>query len=71
MSVWAKQLIIADKICNVRDLATCAPTDWSQGRTRDYLDWSELVVAGCRGVNVKLEQAFDSAVMQARDALGL
>ena len=63
----AKQVKIADKICNVRDVAACAPADWSRQRRLEYLRWSELVVAGCRGVNPKLEQAFDEAVLLARE----
>jgi guanosine-3',5'-bis(diphosphate) 3'-pyrophosphohydrolase len=71
VSVCAKQLILADKICNIRNIASSPPQDWSEERKRDYLDWSERVVAGCRGVNRNLEQAFDSAVTQARDIHGL
>jgi GTP diphosphokinase / guanosine-3',5'-bis(diphosphate) 3'-diphosphatase len=70
-SVWAKQLKIADKICNVRDITNCPPADWTSQRRRDYLDWSQQVVAGCRGFNANLEQAFDSAVTQARNVLGI
>jgi|SRR5579863_2549136 len=52
-SVRAKQLKIADKICNVRDITATPPADWSVQRRRDYLTWSEQLVAGCRGVNTK------------------
>ena len=36
-STRAKQLKIADKICNVRDVAVRPPTDWPSGRRLDYL----------------------------------
>ena len=69
-SVRAKQLKIADKICNVRDITATPPADWSLQRRRDYLTWSEQVVAGCRGVNTKLDEALDQAIARARSVLG-
>ncbi len=68
-SVRAKQVKIADKICNVRDVTLGPPADWSLERRREYLAWSEKVVAGCRSVNPKLDQAFDRAIAQALEVL--
>jgi guanosine-3',5'-bis(diphosphate) 3'-pyrophosphohydrolase len=68
-SIGAKQLKIADKICNIRDITTSPPADWPLQRRRDYLTWSEQVVAGCRGVNPKLDHAFDLAIARSRDVL--
>jgi GTP diphosphokinase / guanosine-3',5'-bis(diphosphate) 3'-diphosphatase len=65
----AKQVRIADKICNVRDIAVIPPAHWPVQRRLDYLTWSEKVVAGCRGVNRKLDQAFDQAIAQARASI--
>ena len=48
----AKQLKIADKICNIRDLDMTSPAGWDLERKVQYVDWAERVVAGCRGVNV-------------------
>jgi guanosine-3',5'-bis(diphosphate) 3'-pyrophosphohydrolase len=67
----AKQLKIADKICNIRDITVSPPADWSLERRNEYLAWSEEVVAGCRRVNAKLDQAFDKAIAQAREVLKL
>jgi guanosine-3',5'-bis(diphosphate) 3'-pyrophosphohydrolase len=67
----AKQLKIADKICNIRDITVSPPADWSLERRSEYLTWSEQVVAGCRHVNAKLDQAFDKAITQAREVLKL
>jgi guanosine-3',5'-bis(diphosphate) 3'-pyrophosphohydrolase len=67
----AKQITIADKISNVRDIAVSPPADWPLERRREYLTWSERVVAGCRGVNPKLDRAFDEAIGQARKGLDL
>jgi guanosine-3',5'-bis(diphosphate) 3'-pyrophosphohydrolase len=68
-SIRAKLLKIADKICNVRDITDTPPTDWPLQRRREYLEWSEQVVAGCRGVNAKLDQAFDQAISRAKNVL--
>ena len=37
------------------------PADWSAERKREYFEWAGEVVAGCRGVNTKLEGWFDGA----------
>ena len=64
-----KQIKIADKICNIRDIAVRPPHDWSLERRTEYLDWAQKVVSGCRGVNVKLDRAFDLAIEQAHESL--
>jgi GTP diphosphokinase / guanosine-3',5'-bis(diphosphate) 3'-diphosphatase len=69
LSPRAKQLKIADKICNLRDIASSPPVDWTLERCREYLDWAQAVVAGCREVNVELEQAFDETLAQAHRML--
>ncbi len=65
-SAAAKQLKIADKICNIRDIAANPPQDWSVDRKLEYLVWAERVVAGCRGANSGLDTAFDEALGRAR-----
>lgn len=70
LSLRAKQLKIADKICNVRDVTDAPPADWLLARRQKYLDWAMDVVAGCRGVNPSLDQAFDQAITKARNKLG-
>ena len=65
----AKQLKIADKICNIRDLTDSPPTQLAATTPGDYLAWSEQVVAGCRGVNAKLDEAFDQAIRRAKSLL--
>jgi guanosine-3',5'-bis(diphosphate) 3'-pyrophosphohydrolase len=69
-SARGKQLKIADKISNLRDIASSPPADWSLARRRQYLDWARAVVAGCRGVNVELDRAFDEALAEALGGLG-
>jgi GTP diphosphokinase / guanosine-3',5'-bis(diphosphate) 3'-diphosphatase len=65
----AKQIKLADKICNVRDIMNSPPADWTLERRTEYLDWSCKVVSGCRGVNEKLEEVFDHAMERARAAV--
>jgi GTP diphosphokinase / guanosine-3',5'-bis(diphosphate) 3'-diphosphatase len=65
----AKQIKLADKICNIRDIMSSPPADWTLQRRTEYLDWSSKVVSGCRGVNKKLEQVFDEAVVLAVKSL--
>ena len=35
------------------------PANWDRARRIDYLDWTEKVVAGCRGTNAPLEKLYD------------
>lgn len=69
LSHRAKQIKIADKISNVRNITTSPPADWSIERRREYLDWSEQVVAGCRGCNPALEKIYDQVLAQGRQVL--
>ncbi len=65
----AKQLKIADKLGNVRDVTHAPPSDWSLRRRAEYVDWAERVARGCRDVNPGLERAFDQAIERAREVL--
>lgn len=65
----AKQIKLADKICNVRDVANSPPKDWSDERRREYLDWAEKVVNGMRGSNPSFEAFFDEVLRDGRKKL--
>jgi guanosine-3',5'-bis(diphosphate) 3'-pyrophosphohydrolase len=67
----AKMLKLADKISNVDDIITSPPRDWSQDRLKEYLLWSERVVAGLRGVNEKLERHYDELLQSGKRSLGI
>jgi len=67
LSVKAKKLKIADKTINVRDITDNPPVSWPRRRIRKYLDWSEKVVAGLRGVNRQLEDIFDESLNAGRE----
>jgi guanosine-3',5'-bis(diphosphate) 3'-pyrophosphohydrolase len=70
-SLKAKRIKIADKICNVRDVGRHPPATWPLVRRREYLDWSDRVVAGCRGAEPVLGELFDRALLDARTQLGV
>ena len=57
----AKLVKLADKICNVRDIASHPPANWSLRRRQKYFDWAAQVVDRMRGVHPKLEAVFDAA----------
>lgn len=70
LSNGAKQIKLADKISNVRDVIDNPPEGWSDDRRREYVDWGEKVVAGLRGANPDLEARFDEVTRSARETLG-
>lgn len=65
----AKLVKLADKICNLRDIANSPPADWPVERRQAYFDWSAEVIAGARGVNPALERVFDDT-FTLRGSLG-
>lgn len=58
-SPMAKQVKLADKICNLRDILASPPTDWPIERKQDYFDWAARVVAGARDAHPGLAGVFD------------
>lgn len=61
ISPKAKLVKLADKICNLRDIAASPPSDWSRERKTEYFVWASRVVAGVRGTHPTLESVFDQA----------
>ena len=55
----ARQVKLADKICNLRSMISSPPNGWSIERQRAYFDWSKEVVDQLRGANPELEARFD------------
>ena len=66
----AKLLKIADKTSNLRSLMASPPKGWTEERLRDYVVWAAEVVRSCRGLNKKLEAAFDAAHAEASRRFG-
>ena len=61
ISRCAKLVKLADKICNLRDMAASPPTGWSRQRKQEYFDWAKAVIDEMRGVHPALEHIFDAA----------
>jgi guanosine-3',5'-bis(diphosphate) 3'-pyrophosphohydrolase len=57
----ARLVKLADKICNLRELADDPPVKWDLKRQKEYFDWAKRVVDQIRGTNPKLEVLFDGA----------
>ena len=55
---------LADKICNLRDIANSPPTDWPLARRQEYFDWAKRVVDGLPDVSAPLKRAFEEAYSQ-------
>lgn len=70
-SYGAKLIKLADKACNVRNLVTTPPRDWSLERRQEYLLWTEQVVAGLRGTNPALEAYYDHELASGKLLLGI
>ena len=69
LSRRAKAIKLADKISNVGDVTNSPPADWDLPRRTEYLDWTEKVVAGCRGTNDALEILYDQVLATGRATL--
>ena len=52
---------LADKICNLRDIASSPPERWSLERRQEYFDWARQVVDGLPRVSPALLAAFEAA----------
>lgn len=62
LSHEARLVKLADKTCNLRDVAVSPPPDWPLERRRAYFDWAKQVIDGLRGTHAALEAAFDRAL---------
>lgn len=60
----AKLVKLADKIANLRDLASNPPAHWPLERRQRYFDWATAVIDKIRGVHPVLEKAFDKVAEQ-------
>lgn len=66
ISIEAKMVKLADKICNLRDILATPPAGWPLERKLAYFEWANDVVAGLRGTNVRLERVFDELLLQGK-----
>jgi guanosine-3',5'-bis(diphosphate) 3'-pyrophosphohydrolase len=61
LSHEARLVKLADKISNVRDVASAPPPDWPLQRQREYFEWARQVVEAMAGANPRLEALFREA----------
>lgn len=61
LSADARLIKIADKTSNIRERLKAHPDGRRDQKILDYVEWGAMVVAGCRGLNARLEDAFDEA----------
>lgn len=61
MPQGAKWVKLADKTCNLRDVASAPPAGWPLRRRQAYFDWAKAVIDGVRGTHPQLEALFDTA----------
>ncbi len=52
---------LADKTCNLRDMAHAPPAGWPLARRREYFTWAKRVVDRLPPVSARLRAAFDAA----------
>ena len=70
LSSQAQLVKLADKISNVISVTNTPPAKWPLSRRKEYLDWTEQVVAGLRGCNPELEKLYDATLARGREVLG-
>ena len=64
-SPQARLVKLADKICNLRDIAANPPADWHLERKIDYFVWAKKVVDALGSTHPALEAAFQEAYAAA------
>ena len=57
----AQLVKLADKIANLRDVASSPPDRWDLARRQEYFDWAKRVIDQLRGAHPGLEAVFDEA----------
>ena len=68
-SALAKIVKLADKIANLRAMATSPPTGWNHARRVEYVGWAGRVAAGLVGANAGLDALFAATYRDAMAAL--
>ena len=61
-STGAALVKLADKTCNLRDIAASPPEHWPLERQQAYFDWAHAVVDRLPPVDTALRAAFDDAL---------
>lgn len=59
LSRRAKLVLMADRICNMRDVLSSPPVTWTAQHKREYFDRSRAVIERLRGAHPALATIFD------------
>ena len=65
LSKRAQLVKLADKICNLRDMARSPPVDWTLARRREYFAWAKKVVDQMRGTSPLLDRLVQAELRHA------
>ncbi len=68
-SAPARMLKLADKISNIRDIASNPPVGWDRERLEAYLDWSREVYEEIRGTAPRLDRLYEETLAASRKLL--
>jgi guanosine-3',5'-bis(diphosphate) 3'-pyrophosphohydrolase len=60
---------VADKICNLRDLAGSPPKRWTEERRRKYIEWACKVVTALPIKQHRLRRVFERQFVETRQAV--
>ncbi|KAI9230769.1 MAG: guanosine-3',5'-bis 3'-pyrophosphohydrolase MESH1 [Piptocephalis tieghemiana] len=63
-SLEAKQVKLADKLYNLRDLLRVLPTGWTEKRRIEYFKWAKKVTDGCQGACPPLEEELSQLYLE-------
>ncbi|MHC1729438.1 MAG: HD domain-containing protein [Syntrophobacteraceae bacterium] len=69
LSMGAKLIKIADKICNVRDITRSPPSGWPAQRRIEYLLWAESVVDALGACSKELEEHFREVLSEGKQEI--
>ncbi len=71
LSLGAQQIKLADKICNIQDIASAeeSPQGWDLARKQAYLCWSMQVSAQIKTCNAALFSHYEAVLKQSCDEL--
>ena len=69
LSLPARQIRIADKVCNIRDIIDFPPRKWNKKQRINYLYWTKEVIDQIRGTNEALEKIYDEFYQEGMQKL--
>jgi (p)ppGpp synthase/HD superfamily hydrolase len=62
LSFPAKNILLAEKICNMQSISSNNPADWSLERKCEYMTQLAQIATSCRGANPYLDQYFNELI---------